>query len=267
MLSKIRTKLTPRQRKAMSITYKIVTPIAFIGLFFLIWQTLCWTNAVPSLLLPTPADTWNAFLSENSLIMKHTGITLLEAVCGLGLGIVVGFAIALLMDSFKLFTYGFKPLLVISQTIPTIVIAPLFVMWLGYGIAPKVLIITLTTFFPIAIGLADGYRSTDTDMIDLMRSMGANRVKIFWYLKLPSALPNFFSSLKISATYAIVGAVISEWVGATGGLGYYIQRMQRIYNYSIMFAIIFWIITLSLMLMLVVEILKKCFIRWNKKEN
>ena len=259
--------ISPRNRKILSYIYKVITPLAFIGLFFAIWQILCSSGAVSSFLLPTPGQTWNAFIENFGLIMKHTRVTLIEALAGLGIGVLVGFFIALLMDAFKLFTYGFKPLLVISQTIPTIVIAPLFVMWLGYGIEPKILIVTLTTFFPIAIGLADGYQSTDKDMIDLMRSMGAGKLKTFFFLKMPNSLPNFFSSLKISATYAIVGAVISEWVGATGGLGYYILRAQRIYSYDVMFAIIFWIITLSLLLMLGVSILRKCLIHWEKKEK
>ncbi len=256
-----------KTKKALSLLYKIIVPIVFIGLFFGIWQILCEYSSIPRIILPTPAETFNAFIARNALIMYHTKITLIEALLGLVFGVLVGFVLALLMDSFKLFSYGFKPLLVISQTIPTIVIAPLFVMWLGYGIEPKVLIVALTTFFPIAIGLNDGYQSADKDMIDLMRAMGSNKMQVFWYLKMPNALPNFFSSLKISATYAIVGAVISEWVGATAGLGFYIQRAQRVYAYDTMFAIIFWIITLSLLLMLCVEILKKCLIHWEKKEN
>ena len=266
MRTKISDKLTPKQRHALSVTYKVVTPIAFIGLFFLIWQIICWSGAVPKVLLPSPEDTFKAFITENALIMKHTGTTLLEAVVGLMLGMVVGFLIALLMDAFHLFTYGFKPLLVISQTIPTIVIAPLFVLWFGYGLAPKVMLVALTTFFPIAIGLADGYSNVDGDMVDLLRSMGANKLKIFWFLKVPSALPNFFSGLKISATYAIVGAVISEWVGAESGLGFYILRMQRMYAFDAMFATIFWVVILSLSLMLIVEIIKKSVIRWTKEK-
>ncbi len=113
------------------------------------------------------------------MIMRHTRITLLEAVAGLACGVGVGFVLAVLMDTFKVFGYGFKPLLVITQTVPTIVIAPLISLWLGYDIKPKILLVALTTFFPIAIGLADGYRQTDPDMIDLMRSMGANKLKIF----------------------------------------------------------------------------------------
>lgn len=255
------------KKKLRSITYKFVIPAAFIGLFFVVWELICLSGTVAALILPTPGDTFRAFFAQGDMIMHHTGITLLEAVAGLAAGVAVGFVLAVLMDACKVFDFGFKPLLVITQTIPTIVIAPLISLWLGYDIQPKILLVALTTFFPIAIGLSDGYRSTDPDMIDLMRSMGAGKLKIFWFLKLPSALPNFFSALKISTTYAIVGAVVSEWVGALGGLGYYILRLQRMYAYDAMFATILWVIVLSLVLLFALEVVKRCVIRWDKKEN
>lgn len=255
------------KKKLRSITYKFVIPAAFIGLFFVVWELICLSGTVAALILPTPGDTFRAFFAQGDMIMYHTGITLLEAVAGLAAGVAVGFVLAVLMDACKVFDFGFKPLLVITQTVPTIVIAPLISLWLGYDIQPKILLVALTTFFPIAIGLSDGYRSTDPDMIDLMRSMGAGKLKIFWFLKLPSALPNFFSALKISTTYAIVGAVVSEWVGALGGLGYYILRLQRMYAYDAMFATILWVIVLSLVLLFALEVVKRCVIRWDKKEN
>lgn len=255
------------KKKLRSITYKFVIPAAFIGLFFVVWELICLSGTVAALILPTPGDTLRAFFAQGDMIMHHTGITLLEAVAGLAAGVAVGFVLAVLMDACKVFDFGFKPLLVITQTVPTIVIAPLISLWLGYDIQPKILLVALTTFFPIAIGLSDGYRSTDPDMIDLMRSMGAGKLKIFWFLKLPSALPNFFSALKISTTYAIVGAVVSEWVGALGGLGYYILRLQRMYAYDAMFATILWVIVLSLVLLFALEVVKRCVIRWDKKEN
>ncbi len=255
------------KKKLRSITYKFVIPAAFIGLFFVVWELICLSGTVAALILPTPGDTFRAFFAQGDMIMHHTGITLLEAVAGLAAGVAVGFVLAVLMDACKVFDFGFKPLLVITQTVPTIVIAPLISLWLGYDVQPKILLVALTTFFPIAIGLSDGYRSTDPDMIDLMRSMGAGKLKIFWFLKLPSALPNFFSALKISTTYAIVGAVVSEWVGALGGLGYYILRLQRMYAYDAMFATILWVIVLSLVLLFALEVVKRCVIRWDKKEN
>ena len=267
MWKKWHNNLTPDQKKTLSLVYKIVVPIVFICLFLFIWQIICWSNVVPKIVLPTPIETMVAFGEHFDLIMHHTNVTMFEAISGLCLGMVIGFILAVLMDAFKLFNYGFKPLLVISQTIPTIIIAPLLFMWFKVPPKPMIILVCLTTFFPIAIGLSDGYQSTDKDMIDLMRSMGANKLKIFWFLKLPNALPNFFSSLKISTTYAIVAAVTAEWLGTNKGLGYYITWMKSQYDYATVFAIIFWVIVLSLILMLCIDILRKIIIRWDKKEK
>ena len=112
-------------------------------------------------------------------------------------------------------------IVIITQTIPTIAIAPLLVLWMGFGMAPKITLVVITTFFPISIGLLDGYRSADPDEVNLLRAMGANRLQVFWHIKLPSATGSFFSGLRISASYAVVGAVISEWLGGFEGLGVY----------------------------------------------
>ncbi|MGN1098937.1 MAG: ABC transporter permease [Christensenellales bacterium] len=243
-----------------------ITPFCFILGFFVVWEAIVLSGTVPRNLLPSPLDTVRAFVNDFSLIMSHTAYTLAEAFGGLAIGILTGFFMAVLMDRFRVFNFGFKPLLVISQTVPTIAIAPLFSLWFGFGMAPKIIIVALTTFFPIAIGLADGYRATDEDMISLMRSMGAGNFRIFTLLKFKNALPNFFSALKISVTYSIVGAVISEWVGGVKGLGVYMIRVQKSYSYDKMFAAIFLVIVLSLLLMALVNLLRKTVIYWDKKE-
>ena len=150
------------------------------------------------------------------------------------------------MDRFEGLYLALEPLMTISQTIPTIAIAPLLVLWFGYGLAPKVVLIVLTTFFPVTVSLVQGLRSVDPDMIDLMRTMGASRWQIFWYAKLPAAADQFFSGLKISATYAIVGAVIAEWLGGFSGLGVYMTRVRKSFSYDKMFASIIVVSALSL---------------------
>ena len=140
------------KKKLRSITYKFVIPAAFIGLFFVVWELICLSGTVAALILPTPGDTFRAFFAQGDMIMHHTGITLLEAVAGLAAGVAVGFALAVLMDACKVFDFGFKPLLVITQTVPTIVIAPLISLWLGYDIQPKILLVALTTFSPSPSG-------------------------------------------------------------------------------------------------------------------
>ena len=162
---------------------------------------------------------------------------------------------------------AFEPLMTISQTIPTVAIAPLLVLWLGYGALPKVVLVVLSTFFPITVSLVSGFRSVDPDVIDLMRTMNASRWQIFWYAKLPAAAEQFFSGLKISATYAIVGAVIAEWLGGNEGLGVYMTRVRKSFSYDRMFAAIIVISALSLALMKVVELVQRLCMPWKRAER
>ena len=175
---------------------------------------------------------------------------------------VLAFVIATVMDRFRLLDQALSPILVITQTIPTIAIAPLLVLWMGFGMAPKITLVGITTFFPIAVGLLEGYRSVDPDAISLMRAMGASRVQIFYHVKFPAALPYFFSGLRISASYAIVGAVISEWLGGFEGLGVYMTRVKKAYAFDRMFAVIILIVIISLLLMALVDVIRRISMPW-----
>jgi len=155
---------------------------------------------------------------------------------------------------------------VISQTIPTIAIAPLLVLWMGFGVAPKIALVVITTFFPIAVGLLDGFKSADRDAVSLLRSMNATRWQIFRHVKFPAALPYFFSGLKISASYAVVGAVISEWLGGFEGLGVYMTRVRKAYAFDKMFAVIILVVIVSLLLMRLVNLLRTVSMPWLRKQ-
>lgn len=152
----------------------------------------------------------------------------------------------------------------LTQTIPTVAIAPLLVLWFGYDMAPKVVPIVVTTFFPIAVGLLGGFRSVDPNQIDLMRSMGASRLQIMRHVKLPAAMPQFFSGLKISAAYAVVGAVFAEWLGGFSGLGVYMTRVRKAYSFDKLFAVIFLLSALSLALMWLVERIRRAVMPWER---
>ena len=161
------------------------------------------------------------------------------------------------MDAFDVLYRAFYPILVITQTIPTVAIAPLLVLWFGYEMTPKIILIILVTFFPVTVGLLDGFRAVDPDAVGLLRSMGAGRWQIFRYLKCPSALPHFFSGLRIAAACSVVGAVISEWLGGFGGLGVYMTRVKKAYAFDKMFAVIILISVISLALMALVELAER----------
>lgn len=215
-------------------------------------------------MLPSPKSVLEALYADIDLIYRHLNITLQEAFYGLGIGISLGFIMALFMDSCNVLYKAIYPVMIITQTIPTVAIAPILVLWMGFEMEPKIALVALTTFFPITVGLLDGYRSVDKDQINLMRSMGANRWKIFCHVKFPSALPYFFAGLKISVSYAVVGAVVSEWLGGFEGLGVYLTRVRKAYAYDRMFAVIIVIVVISLLLMGLVNIIRKLLMPWEK---
>ena len=250
-------------KKFQNITDKIA-PSIIIAVLLIIWQILSMVNIIPKFMLPSPFEVVKAFVLDFPLLMEHTKITLLEAFLGLGLGIILGFSVAVIMDRFE---YAYKmiyPVLIISQTIPTVAIAPLLVLWLGYGILPKITLIVMTSFFPITIGLLDGFRSADKDMLNLLKTMGATPFQNFVHVELPGSLGYFFAGLRISVSYSIIGAVVAEWLGGFSGLGVYMTRVRKSYSFDKMFAVIFLISAISLLLMYLVKKIQKWCIVWEK---
>ena len=246
---------------------KIAAPAVAVALILLLWHWLSTSGVMPEFMMPSPGKVLKAFREDFPILCRHGATTLQEAFLGLFFGIGLSFVIATLMDACRPLMNGIYPLLIVSQTIPSIAIAPLLLLWFGYGMFPKVVLIVLTTFFPITIGLIEGFASVDRDGLNLMRAMGAGPVKRYLYIKLPSALGYFFSGLKISVTYSVVGAVISEWLGGTEGLGVYMTRVRKSFSYDRMFAVIFFIAAVSLLLMLLVTIIKWLIMPWERKNH
>ncbi len=236
-----------------------------IFLILIIWQLLSGFVIIPKFLLPSPIDVTTAFIKDFSLIIKHTKYTITEAFSGLFLGTFFAFILSIIMDRFEFMYKTNMPLLIITQTIPTVAIAPLLVLWFGYGMSSKILLVILTTFFPITVALLDGYKSVDKENLMLLKSMGANKIQEYIHVKLPSSLSYFFSGFKISVSYSLVGAVVSEWLGGFYGLGVYMTRVRKSYSFDKMFAIIFFISALSLFLMTMVSKMEKYIIKWEEK--
>ena len=246
---------------------RIGVPLATIAAILAIWQFVVAVGIVPNFMLPSPTQVVAALVGDIGLLLSHSVTTLVEAALGLVIGVAVGFVVAVLMDRFEAVFLALDPLVTISQTIPTVAIAPLLVLWMGYGLAPKVVLVVISTFFPITVSLVSGFRSVDPAMLDLMRTMGASRLQIFLNVKLPAAANEFFSGLRISATYAIVGAVIAEWLGGFSGLGVYMTRVRKSFSYDKMFAVIILISALSLALMKVVDGLQRVCMPWQRAER
>src|SRR5947209_11516356 len=184
-----------------------------------IWQLIASLHAVDRLLLAPPADVASALGRDGGLLLSNAGVTLIEVLLGLAAAVVLGAGAALAMHLSRALRDAAYPLLIASQAIPIVVIAPLLVLAFDYGIGPKVAIVALICFFPITVNLVDGLRSVDVELIKLMRSFGAGRGATLRKVELPSALPYLFSGLRVAATVSVIGAVFGEWAGADRGLG------------------------------------------------
>lgn len=236
----------------------------YSAVFFilLLWQSLSFYKIISDFLLPSPYQIVKAFIKDFWLILGHTKYTLTIAFIGVFIGVVISFILSLIMDMNKSIYESLYPVLIITQTIPTVAIAPLLVIWLGYYMKPKILLVALTSFFPIVISLLDGYNSVDEDSIKLLKAMGASKYQMYKHLKIPASLGYFFAGLRVSMSYSLISAVIAEWLGGFYGLGVYMTRVRKAYALDKMFAVIFFITFLSLMLMSLVDIIQKKVIKY-----
>lgn len=232
---------------------RALSPISLVVIILLLWECVCRAGLVPNFILPRPSLIFLALVCDAPLIFFHLKITLIEAALGVLFSVVISFVVAAFMDNSPLIKLALNPILIITQTVPTIAIAPLFVLWFGYGALSKVLLITLTCFFPLTVSLVEGFAATDKDEIGLFRTFGAGRFQIFFRLKVPSSLPYFLSGLKIALSYSIGAAVVSEWLGGNEGLGVYMIRVKKSYALDKLFAAIFVVSLLSIALMKAVD--------------
>ena len=239
-------------------------PIIFFVALLLIWEAISRFGVFPPFILPSPSSILVSLVTGFTSMQYDILITLYEALTGFIIAIILSVAIAIAMDSIIGFKKTIYPVLIISQTVPIIIIAPLFIIWFGYGYAPKIIIVTLICFFPITISLLQGLIAVDKELIDLLRSMGASKFQIYKFVKIPSAMPGFFSGLKIAATYSIMGATIGEWVGGKSGLGVYMIRAKQAFETDRVFAAIIIIVILSILLLKLIEFIEKKNMPWLK---
>jgi len=245
----------PRLRQALP-------PLVLIVTLLLAWEAAVALLAIPHYILPAPSAVWAAFVEVRGLLPAHIATTLTEALGGLALAIAVAIPVASAVASFATVRRAVQPLLVISQNIPMIVLAPLLVVWFGFGVAPKLLVVALIGFFPIAVSTADGLLHADRELIDLIRAMGARRGRVLRTVLIPSAVPAFFAGLKISATYAVLAAVIGEWVGASSGLGLFITRAQTAFRTDRVLVAVVVIAVISVTMFAAVQLAARLAMPW-----
>jgi putative hydroxymethylpyrimidine transport system permease protein len=232
----------------------------------IIWQLIVWVTHSPVYILPGPATSIQAFFHTLPIIAKESVPTMIETLAGLFFGSLFGASAAIILIYVKPARLWFMPILLISQALPTFAVAPLFVLWFGYGMASKIIVTMLMIFFPITSSFYDGLKRTPKAYLDMATMMNASRWQILWRIKIPAALPNLASGLRVAATFAPMGAVIGEWVGSSQGLGYLLLNDNARMQIADMFAVLMVIIVLTLLLYCSVDVLLKKLIFWERKK-
>lgn len=237
-------------------------PLLVLAGLLLLWQGLVWLTGVPRFLLPPPWLVGQTLLHAAPLLAHHALVTLLEILLGLLGGVLIGSASALAMALLPPLQPWLLPLLVLGQTIPVFALAPLLVLWFGYGLASKVAMAILIIYFPITAALFDGLRRTEPGWLDLARTMGASRLRTLLRVRLPAALPAFGSGLRVATAVAPIGAVVGEWVGSSAGLGYLMLHANARLQIEVMFAALIVLMAMALTLYLAVDRLLVRLMPW-----
>lgn len=233
----------------------------------LAWEALVRVLGIDPIVLPAPSRILSALWDARAVAAGHALTTLFETVVGFAVSVVFAVGAALVMDSIGWVRRAVYPILVASQTIPVVAIAPLLIIWFGIGLVPKVLVVVLVTFFPVTVALLDGLAGTERDAASLLQTMGASRSQILLKLRLPGALPSFFTGLRIAVTYAVIGAIFGEQVGAVNGLGIWIILSKNLFRTDLVFGAILVTAVLTLCLWLLVGVVERLTIPWYQESR
>ena len=221
-------------------------PVLLIAALLVCWEAVVRIREIPLYVLPAPSQVVEALIANRGTLAAHGAVTVAEALAGMAIALLLALVIGIAMDAFPAVKSGVYPVLVVTQTVPMIVLAPILIIYLGFGITPKILTVVLMCFFPIVVSFADAMGQMDEEYVQLVRSFGAGRWMAYRLVKIPAAVPGLISGLKVAATYSISGAVVGEWIGAQSGLGYYLLRVKNGYMLDKVFACVLVIVALSL---------------------
>lgn len=251
------------QRSARATWSAAWPPLAFGAAVLILWWLVTETGLVPAYLIPSPSNTWNSFVTNAAYFGQHTWITTIETLLGFVIAALVGEAVAIAMVYSRPLERTIHPIVLFAQVIPKIAIAPLFVVWLGFGLAPKVVVAVLMAFFPVVISGLAGLKTVDREMLELAATMGAGPWKVFRKIRFPASLPQLFSGLKVAATLAVTGAVVGEFVGANSGLGFVILQANGNIDTATLFVALIIMSLMGVILFGVIELLERIVIPWH----
>ncbi|MBX9651073.1 MAG: ABC transporter permease [Xanthobacteraceae bacterium] len=260
------------EAKAPSIVSRALNAAWLRPFLFLIFIVVAWDLAIrlfriPAYQIPSPGDVLAVLWTDWPELLRQAWPTTYATICGFALSALFGIPVAMLIAGSKTVESYVYPLLVFSQSVPKIAIAPLFVVWFGFGIIPKVISAFLLGFFPVVVSAVQGFKSVDPDMVDLARAMQGSRFQVFRAVNLPHAMPAIFSGLKVSVTLAVVGAVVGEFVGSNSGIGYVLQRSIGTFDLPTMFAALVILALLGVVLFWIVDRIEKLVIPWHVSQR
>jgi NitT/TauT family transport system permease protein len=238
-------------------------PFGFIGVLLVIWSLSVKFFSISPYLLPSPENVFERIVRDWRVLAEGTGYTLLSVILGFAMSVAIGIPVALLIVLNRTSERILMPIVVMSQTIPKVAIAPILIIWLGFGLMPKVAITFLITFFPIVVSTAVGLKSVELDMLDLVRSMGAGRLKLVLRVRMPHALPNIFAGLKIAICLAVVGAIVGEFVGSDSGLGYLLLTSAGSLDGPLTWAALIILVAMGVVLFAIVGFVERLVIPWH----
>ena len=251
----------PKPRRRFS-WKRVVIPLLFAILVLALWQLYVVASGISETSLPRPTRIATAMWDIRSLLEENGWTTLKEVLLGFLAGALIGMFFAVFVGTSRLASLALYPWLVVSQTIPIVAIAPIIVIWTGFDIRPKVIIVALVTFFPVTVNMTDGLRSLDPELLSLLRTLGASRWKRFRSAQLPASMPFLFSGLKVAAVFCTVGAVFAEWVGASSGLGYLILTYNEQTATSNMFATVVTLSLIGILMFVLVSVAERLALPW-----
>jgi NitT/TauT family transport system permease protein len=238
-------------------------PVAFIAALLILWELVARFGDVPEYILPAPSDIAARLVTSWDILWEALLVTTSEVLVGFAIGVALGIGLAIPIAYSATVRNTLYPIIVASQAVPKIAIAPLLVLWLGFDIWPKIAVTALMVFFPVTVTAAEGFTSVDRNLIDLLRSVHASQRQIFFRIRFPHALPHIFSGLKVGITLAVVGAVVGEWVGADSGLGYLLVYANTLLDSTLLFAALFLLIVLGVVLFILVGVAERLILPWN----
>ncbi|MFI2365171.1 ABC transporter permease [Promicromonospora sp. NPDC019610] len=254
---------TPLGTRALSLLAESWRPVAVLLALFALWWFVAWRELVPAYLVPSPGAVAETMVAEWAMLLEHTWVTTLETIVGFVLAAVIGVAAAVLLVYSKTAEKSLYPLILFAQVIPKIAIAPILVVWFGFGMTPKIVLAVLIAFFPVVVSAVAGLRSVDPELLEMSATMGASRWKTFRKIRFPGALPQLMSGLKVAVTLAVVGAVVGEFVGADRGLGYVLLLASGNLDAPLLFADLILMSLIGVVLFVLVEVLERLLIPWH----